>query len=94
MEIEKQVDELTIERWTFTWIDKTIFLDKYVLLQKESKRKRIYSRIKHYDRIMGRNSTIKESDVPLSEDLKAEVLAKFIANIRVIKWEERKNSYS
>jgi hypothetical protein len=89
MEIEKQIDDLTFERWRFTWIDKNIYLDGYVLLQKESKRHRNFRVLKQYDRIMGRSNTILESEVPFTDELKTEVLNQFISTIKVLKWSDR-----
>lgn len=89
MEIEKQIDDLTFERWSFTFMYGTIFLDGYCLLQKESKRHKNFRVIKQYDRIMGRNNTIVESEVPFTNELKAEALNQFVSTIKVLKWSER-----
>lgn len=89
MEIEKQIDELTLERWRFTFMYGTIFLDGYCLLQKESKRHKNFRVLKQYDRIMGRNNTIIESEVPFTDELKAEALNQFVSTIKVLKWSER-----
>jgi hypothetical protein len=89
MQIEKQIDELTFERWRFAFMHGTIFLDGYCLLQKESKRHKNFRVLKQYDRIMGRNNTIVESDVPFTEELKTEALNQFISKIKVLKWSER-----
>ena len=89
MEIEKQIDDLTFERWRFTFMYGTIFLDGYCLLQKESKRHRNFRVLKQYDRIMGRNNTIVESEVPFTDELKAEALNQFVSTIKVRKWSER-----
>lgn len=89
MEIEKQIDELTLERWRFTFMYGTIFLDGYCLLQKESKRHRNFRVLKQYDRIMGRSNTIVESEVPFTDELKAEALNQFVSTIKVLKWSER-----
>lgn len=92
MEIEKKIDELTIQRWRFIYIMGNIYLNYYVILQKESKRHRNYKTLKLYDRIMTRNNTLTEDQVPLSDDLKAEVMSLFTKNIKVMKWGQRNES--
>jgi hypothetical protein len=89
MEIEKQIDDLTFERWRFSFMYGTIFLDGYCLLQKESKRHKNFRVLKQYDRIMGRSNTIVESEVPFTDELKAEALNQFFSTIKVLKWSER-----
>jgi hypothetical protein len=89
MEIEKQIDDLIFERWRFTFVFGTIFLDGYCLLQKESKRHKNFKVLKKYDRIMGRSNTIAESEVPFTDELKAEALNQFVSTIKVLKWSER-----
>jgi hypothetical protein len=89
MEIRKQIDDLTLEIWGFTFIYGTIFLDSYYLGQKESKRHRNYKSLKQYSRLLGRNNTITESEVPLTDELKTEVLKQFISTIEVKKWGEK-----
>lgn len=89
MQIEKQIDDLTFVRWRFTFIDKTLYLDGYTLLQKESKRHKNFKVLKKYDRLMGRYNTIQESEVPFTDEIKAEALNQFVSTIKVIKWSER-----
>jgi len=87
--IEKEIDELTLERWGFMHIDNTIYLHSYVVLGKDSKRSRKYKVLKEYDRLRSRYSTISELEVPLTEELKLEVLNEFMKGILVKKWSER-----
>ena len=89
MEIEKQIDDLTFERWRFTFMYGTIFLDGYCLLQKESKRHKNFKVLKKYDRIMGRGNTILEMEVPFTDELKAEALNQFVSTVKVLRWNER-----
>ena len=70
--IDKQIDELTFERWTFTWIHNHLYLDGYSMLRKESKRHKNYNILKKYSRLMSRDNNIMESDVPLTAEIKAE----------------------
>ena len=91
MEIIKEIDELSFERWIFMYLRNDIFLDHYSICKKESKRHRSFKVIKKYDRLMERDNSIKEEDVPFSDELKKEALSLFIADIRVIKWSERNN---
>jgi hypothetical protein len=89
IQIEKQIDELTFERWTFTWIDNHIYLDGYSMLRKESKRHKNYNVLKKYSRLMSRDNTIMESDVPFTTEIKAEAYDQFVSKIKVRKWSER-----
>ena len=89
MEIEKQIDELTFEKWRFTFIDKAIYLDAYYILQKESKRHRNFRVLKKYERLFDRDSTMTEGEVPFTDEIKTEALNQFVSKIKVIKWSER-----
>ena len=89
MEIEKQIDELTLERWRFSFIDRNIYLESYYVLQKESKRHRNYRVIKKYERLSKRDSNTEECDVPFTDAIKQEALNQFVSNIKVLKWSER-----
>lgn len=89
MEIEKQIDELTLERWRFSFIDRNIYLESYCVLQKESKRHRNYRTLKKYEKLSKRDSNTEESDVPFTDELKVEALNQFVSTIKVLKWSER-----
>ena len=89
MEIEKQIDELTIQRWRFIFIDGNIYLESYYVLQKESKRHRNYRTLKKYERLSKRDSNMEENEVPLTTELKEEALNQFVYKIKVLKWSER-----
>ena len=87
--MEKQIDDLTFVRWRFTFINNTLYLDGYFLLQKESKRHKKFKVIEKYNRLMVRDNTLKESEVPFTDELKAEAINQFVSKIKVIKWSER-----
>jgi hypothetical protein len=89
IEIEKKIDELTIEKWIFRYINENLYLDNYVILQRESNRHKKFKTLKMYDRLMTRHNSIEESEVPFNDELKAEVLNKYMSTIKVIKWSER-----
>ena len=89
MEIEKQIDELTIQRWRFSFIDRNIYLESYYVLQKESKRNRNYRTMKKYERLNKRDNNMEENEVPLTTELKEEALNQFVSKIKVLKWSER-----
>ena len=89
MKIEKQIDELTLERWRFSFIDRNIYLESYYVLQKESKRYKNYRTLKKYERLSKRDSNTEESEVPFTDELKAEALNQFVSTIKVLKWSER-----
>tara|TARA_R110001632_G_scaffold229381_1_gene365452 strand:+ start:120 stop:392 length:273 start_codon:yes stop_codon:yes gene_type:complete len=89
IEIKKQRNALRIEVWIFTVIRNTLFLDKYYTAEKESTRHRKYKNTLYYDRIMRRNNTIKEEEVPLSRDIKEEALNMYFDKVKCMKWNER-----
>jgi hypothetical protein len=89
VEIENKIDELTIERYGFIFLDKQIYLDSYLILKKETTRSRKYNVTDIYKRIDGRRNTLKEEDINISEELKQYVLNEFTKNIKVLKWSER-----
>ena len=87
---EHRIDELTIEKWEFYQTDNNIYLDGYLLLKRDTTRKRYYERVvKRYDRLMERDSTIKESEVPFNDEIRAEAIKQFTDTIRCVKWSER-----
>jgi hypothetical protein len=91
MIIEKQIDELTKERFSF-WVNGNILiLDSYNLFLRENKTKRKYNSIKCYDRLYTRNSTITLEQVPLTEEIKNEALQEYIKTLKVMTWEEYKS---
>jgi len=90
MTIEKQIDELTKEQFRF-WVNgNIIILDYYNLFSLENKNKRKYNSIKCYDRLYTRNSNITLEQVPLTEEIKNEVLQEYIKTLKVMTWEEYK----
>jgi hypothetical protein len=89
MRIERKKDELTKETWDFTLIRDTLFLNGYELLKRESTRKLKYTAVQKYDRLQKRNSTIQESQVPFSDEIKKEALKTYFETIDVRRWSER-----
>lgn len=90
MVIEKQIDALAKEQFTFWIHGSSIILDSYSLLWRENKTKRKYKNIKCYDRLYTRNSNIPLEQVPLTEEIKTEVLQEYIKTLKVMNWEEYK----
>jgi hypothetical protein len=89
MILKKQIDELTVEEFDFYASGTNLYLDRYLLLKKESKKKKKYSVLKLYSRLNARDSTIKEDQVPLTDEIKAEVIKQFTESIKCLKWSER-----
>jgi len=90
MIVEKQIDMLTKERFEFSVIDNVIIFNSYELFSRENKNKRSYNSIKHYNRFFRRDSNITLQEVPLTEELKTEVLQEYIKTLKVMTWEEYK----
>jgi hypothetical protein len=91
MEIIKKIDDLTRERFGFTFLYGTIILDSYFLEKKEDKSKRKYNSIKKYNRLFKRESNISEEEVLLNDDIKKEAINLFTSNITCKKWSEFKS---
>jgi hypothetical protein len=89
MRIEKEINELEKEFWSFTLIGSTLYLNEYRLLIRESTRHRKYRSIKVYDRLMKRNSTIEEHEVPFTNQLKQDALEAYFKTIECALWSER-----
>lgn len=92
MDVKKQIDELTIEQWTFYINGYNIYLDTYSLLKRKSIKHRKYNVVKHYSRLFKRDSTIDEKDIILSDSFKKEILEEYNKKLRVIKWSEKQNN--
>ena len=90
MIIEKQIDELTKEQFGFRIFDNVIVFDSYFLLRRENTKKRTWNSLKKYERLSSRNSNITLEQVPLTEEIKTEVLQEYIKTLKVITWEEYK----
>jgi hypothetical protein len=89
IEIKKQRNAVKIEVWRFCIIDNNLYLDSYVLAEKESTRHRKYNNIKRYERLSSRESTIKEDEVPFNSDIKEEALNKYFDKVKCLRWSER-----
>ncbi len=91
MTIEKQIDELTKETFSFTiFNDNNLILDSYYYLSRENTRKRTWKTVRNYERLSGRNFKISLEEVPFTEDIKKEILEKYIKTLKVMTWQEYK----
>lgn len=91
MVIEKQIDELTKEQFTF-WVNgNLIILSAYFLLSRENTRKRNYKAIKRYDRLYERESNITLEEVPFTEEMRVEALSEYVKSLKVMTWAEYKS---
>lgn len=88
--ITKKPDSLTQEKWEFTDIDNTLYLNSYTLGTRESTRHRKYHVKLSYSRIMHRSANIDEKDVPFPDSIRNEALQQFVSKIKCLKWSERK----
>jgi hypothetical protein len=89
--IEKRIDELSIETFEFYQTDNKLYLDKYYVMRRDDINKRKYKidRSKYYYRLMERDSTITEAQVPLTDEIKAQAIKQFVDTIKCLKWSER-----
>ena len=89
MEIRRNIDELNKEVWTFSLINNVLYLNTYNYLNKESTKHRKYKSIKKFDRLMRRDSTIEESEVPFTSEIKQHALNKYFDSVKCMRWSER-----
>jgi hypothetical protein len=87
--IEKQIDELTIERFEFYQTENKLYLDKYFIMKRENTRKRNYNTVVRYDRLRERDNTITEAEVPFTDEIKTQAINQFTNSIKCLKWSER-----
>jgi len=87
--VEKVIDELTIETFEFYQTENKLYLDKYFIRKRESRRKRNYHAVIRYDRLSERDSTITEAEVPFTDEIKAMAIKQFTDSVKCLKWSER-----
>jgi hypothetical protein len=80
--------ELTKEVYTFYLLDNVLWLDSYTKFEKATK-KSGYKSKGFYDRLRQRESSILESEVPLTYEIKLEAMDEFISRLSVKTWSER-----
>ena len=89
MEIERKIDSLNKEVWSFTFISYTLFFNSYQRLQKESTRHRKFYALDRYERIDKRRSTIQENEVPFPKEIRDKALQAFFKTISCKLWSEK-----
>lgn len=80
--------ELTKITYDFYFMDGTLYLDSYREWEKPTKRSG-YKLKGNYDRLRERDSSIKESEVPLGDEIKAQAMKEFISKLSVKRWSEK-----
>ena len=85
--VEHIIDDLNKEVWGFWYDDrsKTLYLDKYLIMYRESKR-HSWKVSKKYYRVIERDNSINLKDVPLTDEIKEQALKEHIKDIVVKKW--------
>jgi hypothetical protein len=87
--VEKVIDDLTTEQFHFYQTENKLYLDKYYLMKRENTKQRSYKVIKRYDRLMERDSTLTEAQVPFTDEIKALAIKQYVDSIKCLKWSER-----
>jgi len=86
---EESEDKLNRTTWRFLFIDdESLFvLQHYIVETRKTKRHKYWVDLS-YDRTDKRESSCKLQDVPFSDDIRHEVMDKFISQLDVVKvWE-------
>lgn len=86
--VEKTIDDLTLEKFTFITLDHKLYLDTYSIRKRESKR-HTYKLIKLYNRLSTRDSSMTEDEVPFTLGIRAEALQMYKDTLKCLKWSER-----
>lgn len=87
--ITKNNGKLEQQEWRFILIDCVLYLDFYTMWTRKTANHKYTSSDGIYSRINDRECRLKESDVPYTDELKAEAIAKLTQMITVKKWSER-----
>lgn len=89
--VERRIDELKVETFEFYQTDNKLYLDRYFISKREDVNKRKYNidRANYYYRLMERDSTLTEAQVPLTDDIKAQAIKQYVDSIKCLKWSER-----
>jgi hypothetical protein len=89
--VEKRIDTLTVETFEFYQTDNKLYLDKYYIKRRENERKRNYNvdKSRYYNRIMERDSTLTEAQVPFTDEIKALAIKQYVDSLKCLKWSER-----
>lgn len=87
--VEKQIDELTVETFEFYQTENKLYLDKYLLMKRENTKMRKYRLKENYNRLNRRDSTLEESEVPFTDEIKAEAIKQFADSIICLNWSQR-----
>lgn len=82
---------LEFKTWTFMLFEFTLILDTYLVQHKESLKHKKLMLDEDYNRLNQRDSSLKEEEVPLPEDVIEEARKEFIAKMKVSKWGAYKN---
>jgi hypothetical protein len=97
VKIIKESSPLEQEEWSFYFhtdsVNNVLYLDTYDVMVRESTRKRIWNKkssATSYRRLSGdRWCQMKESDVPLTQEIKDIALEQFVKTLRVDVWSSR-----
>lgn len=85
--IERKIDDLTTEMFYFWLNDLVLILDSYIVVKRKTKRHK-GEILKKYDRLRGRESTLSETDVPFTEEIKQQAIEYVTSKLSVKLWSE------
>jgi len=80
--IKEEPDALKRKVWMFIVFEWNIVLDSYLVQSRKTKRS-LYKTDEYYDRLKLRESTLKQDDVPLSDEIKLEAKQIFVDKLTV-----------
>lgn len=89
-QIEIKKDDLNMEDYDFYYFDdkKILVLDTYRKMSRQTKRHG-WKVDSYYSRLRERDSSLKEQEVPLTEEIKKMAFDKFVSEIKVMTQSER-----
>lgn len=81
-------DELSCEYWRFYFLENTLWLDIYEYKDRLTKR-HDFRTVRRYARLNRRDS-MREEEVPLTEEIKKKAFDLFVSKLSVKLWSERR----
>lgn len=84
----EDISDLYYKEWSFYFMEGILYLDSYGEFSRESKRRKIWAKVKWYHRLHKRDSNLLAEDVELPDYVKYAAYNQFIQTISVKKWEK------
>ena len=88
IKVVREISDLVINEWQFRLIDFDFILQSFDVYERATKRHKKHILTNHYFSSSSGCSNMKEEDVPLPEDVKAEAMQQLLSKINIGKKSE------